>query len=97
MTPTERKAVLFLADSARKGGWTPTALADVLAAMGFLTREQMERVVAELGQDPDPNYEPVCPAGIHPAKGNVSRDKGCRPRCTKCSAEAKSRAKLRNL
>lgn len=97
MNPEDRKVALFLADRARKGGWTQAAYADVLGALGILTREQAGKVARETGQDPDPNYESVCPAGTHPAEGNVIRDKHSRMRCTRCSVESKSRAKLRDL
>lgn len=95
MTPEERKTAVLLAGLADKGGWNRAALADVLAAVGLMPGEQAERIAAQLHQDPDPNYESVCPSGSHPAKGNVYRTKDFRVRCTACKTEADRRMRER--
>lgn len=91
MNPLERKAALALTEQAIKGGWSGSALADVLGALGLVDKKRSEQIVESLGEDPDPNYDAVCPAGIHPARGNVYRARDRRIRCTKCSTELKQR------
>lgn len=95
MNALERKAAVFLAESVTRGDWSEAALADVLASLGLITRKEAEKVAEKFGQDPDPNYESLCPSGDHPADGNVYRTKDSRVRCAACAAEEKRRRAAR--
>lgn len=95
MNGLERRAAAILAAQAKRGGWSEAALADVFAALGFMTREEAQKVADATGQDPDPNYTPMCPVGYHPAEGNVFRTKDGRIRCTACSTAEKQRRAAR--
>ena len=49
MDETERKAALFLADQARKGGWNKAVLADVLILQEQIRDFSEGRVVGTVG------------------------------------------------